>query len=91
MYFDSLRSEYIGQEALNKIKDKPITHHIFRKKSEDFIMTGFYCIAFTRCVIAWKTLLVYTNLFSPIDYQKNDKIIFKYFKDKHGKKCKPLF
>ena len=27
-----------------------------------------------------KTLLDYTNLFSP-----NDKIIYKYFKDKYGK------
>ena len=28
----------------------------------------------------------YTNLFSSDDYQKNDKIIHKYFKDKYGKR-----
>ena len=26
-----------------------------------------------------KSLLEYTNLFSPIDYEKNEKIILKYF------------
>ena len=32
-----------------------------------------------------KNLLVYTNLFSLDDYKKNDKIIYKHFKDKYGK------
>ena len=36
-------------------------------------------------MIKGKTLLDYTNLFSPVDYQKNDKIIYKYFKDKKRK------
>ena len=29
-----------------------------------------------------KTLLDYTTFFSLNDYKKNDKIIYKYFKDK---------
>ena len=49
-------------------------------------MCGFYCIAFKEYMIAVKILLDYTNLFSPGDYQKNDKIIYKYFKEKYGKK-----
>ena len=32
---------------------------------------------------AGKTLLDYTNLFSTNDYKKNDKIIYKYLKDKY--------
>ena len=28
-----------------------------------------------------KSLLDYTNLLSPIDYEKNDKIILEYFND----------
>ena len=47
-------------------------------------MCGFYCIAFIEYVLAGKTLLDYTNLFSPSDYKNNDKIIYKYFKDKYG-------
>ena len=45
-------------------------------------MCGFYCIAFIEYMLAVKTLLDYTNLFSPDDYEKNDKIIYNYFKDK---------
>ena len=36
-------------------------------------------------MLAEKTLLDYTNLFSPNDYKKNDKIIYKYFNTKHVK------
>ena len=37
------------------------------------------------------TFLAYNNLFSPNESQKNDKIIYKPFKEKHGKiKCKSL-
>ena len=45
-------------------------------------MCGFYCIAFIEYLLAVKTLLDYTNLFSPDDYEKNGKIIYNYFKDK---------
>ena len=30
VYFDSFGIEYIPQEVLNKIKDKSVTHNIFR-------------------------------------------------------------
>ena len=52
-------------------------------------MCGFYCIAFTEYLLSGITLLDYTNLFSPNDYKKNDKIIYKYFKDKFGRRSKP--
>ena len=35
-----------------------------------------------------KFLLDCTNCFPPNDYEKNDKIIHKYFKDKYGKRRK---
>ena len=37
-------------------------------------------MTFIEYMIAGKTLLNYTNLFSPNYYKKNDKIIYKYFK-----------
>ena len=40
-----------------------------------FIMCGIYCVAFIKHMLAGKFLLDYTNLFSPNDYKKNDKII----------------
>ena len=39
-------------------------------------------------MFAGRTLLDYTNLFSLNDYKKNDKIIYKYFKDKYGRTSK---
>ena len=36
-------------------------------------------------MIAGKTLLVNTNLFSPNDHKRNDKIMYKYFRDKYDK------
>ena len=45
-----------------------MTHNIFRIKDNESIMCGFYCIAFIEYMLSWKTLLDYTNLFSPNDY-----------------------
>ena len=45
-YFDSFGVEHIPQEVLNKTKHKSINHNIFRIQDNDFIMCGFYCIAF---------------------------------------------
>ena len=75
VHFDSFGIEYILQEVLNKIRDKSITHNIFRIQDDDSIMYEFCCTAFIDYMPAGKTLLDYTNLFSPNDYKKNDKII----------------
>ena len=81
-YFDSFEIEYVPQEVLNKIKDKSITHNIFRIQDNESIICEFYCIAFIRYVLAGK------KLFFPNDYKKNDKIIHKHFKDKYDRRSK---
>ena len=86
MYFDAFRIEYNPQRVSNKIKDKSISYNIFRIQDDDSTMCGFYCIAFMEYMIAEKILLDHTNLFSPDNYQKNVKIIYKYFKYKYGKR-----
>ena len=86
VYFYCSVIEYISQEVLSKIKDKSITHNIFRIQDADSIMRGFYCIAFIEYMLSGKALLDYTNLFSPNDYQKNDRIIYEYFQDKYDKR-----
>ena len=91
VYFDSFGIEYIHQEVLNKIKDKSFTHNIFRIQDNESIMCGFFCITFIEHISAGKKLLDYTNLFTPNDYKKNDKIIQKYLKDKYGRKSKSRF
>ena len=88
VYVDSFGIEDIPQEVLNKIKDKSITHYIFGRQSDDSIICEFYCITFIEYMLVGNTLLDYSKLFSCNDYKKNGKIIYKYFKDKYGKrKC----
>ena len=48
-------------------------------------MCGFYCIAFIEYMLAGKTLLDYTNLFSLNNYKKNNKIEHKCFNNNYVK------
>ena len=41
-------------------------------------MCGYFCVGFIDFMLKDKSLLDYTNL-SSNDYEKNDKIILKYF------------
>ena len=61
-----------------KIRDKSVTSNIFRIQDHKSIMCAFYCNAFIEYVLAGKTFLDYTNLFSPNDYKRNEKIIYTY-------------
>ena len=79
---------WIYSSKKNKIKDKSITHNIFRIRDNESVMCGFYYIAFMEYMFAGKTLLEYTDLFSVSDYKKNYKIIYKYFKDKYDGRSK---
>ena len=88
VYFDSFGIEYIFQKELNKVRDKSITHNIFIIQDTESIMCGFYCIIFIEYITAGKTLLDLSNLFSPNDHKKNDKIIYKYFNDKYDRRSK---
>ena len=74
MGFIIYRQKYSCIRWLNKIKDKPITHNIFRVQDNESIMCRFYFIAFKEYLLAGKTLLNFTNLFSPNDYKKNIRL-----------------
>ena len=76
-YFHSFGIEFIPQEVLNKIRDKAISHNMYRIQDDDSITCRFYFIVFIKYMIAENTLLDYTNLFSPNSYKKNYKIIYK--------------
>ena len=39
----------------------------------------YFCFEFTDFMLKGKSLLEYTNLFSPNEYKKNDNMILKYF------------
>ena len=42
-------------------------------------MCGYFCIGFIDFMLKAKSLIGYTNLLFPNDYEKNDKIILKRF------------
>ena len=69
VYFDFFGTEYILLEVLSKIKGKSITDNMFRIQDNDTIMCEFYCITFIEYMLSGKTLLGYTNLFSPNGYK----------------------
>ena len=44
-------------------------------------MCRYFCIEFINYMLKGKKLLDYTNLFSPNDFKKNDRIIKRIFKN----------
>ena len=43
---------HIGYKVLSKVKDKSITHNIFRIQENESIMCGSYCIALIEYMLA---------------------------------------
>ena len=78
-YFDSLQVDHTPKEIRKFIGNKNITTNIYRIQTYDSIICGYFCIGFIDFMLKGKSLLKYINLFSPNDYEKNDKIILKYF------------
>ena len=42
-------------------------------------MCGYFCIGFIDFMFKGKSLTKYINVFSPIDFKKNDDTILNYF------------
>ena len=91
IYFDSFGIEHIPKEinkfigneqsSSAKARNKKIKANIFRIQAYDSIICGYFCIEFINYMLKGKTLLDYTNLFSPNDFKKNDQIIKRIFKN----------
>ena len=89
VYFDSFGIEHIPKE-INKFINNDTTKssaiariksNIFRIQAYDSIMCGYFCKEFINYMLKSKTLLDYTNLFSPNDFKKNDQVIKRIFKN----------
>ena len=89
VYFDSFGIEHIPKEINKFINNdttkssslKHIKSNVFRIQAYDSIMCGHFCIEFINYMLKVKTLLDYTNFFSPNDFKKNDRIIKRIFKN----------
>ena len=79
-YFDSFGVEHIPKEIRKLIANKNITTNNYRIQAYDLIMCGYFFIGFIDIMLKGQSSLEYTKLFSPYDYEKNDKVISKYFK-----------
>ena len=80
-YFDSFGVEHIPEEIKKFIGNKNIEENIYRVQETNSIICGYFCIGFIDFMLAGKTLIDYTSLFSTYDFNKNDSIILSYFKD----------
>ena len=81
VYFDSFGIEHIPKEINKFIGNNDIKCNIFRMQAYDSIMCGYFCMEFINYMLKGKTLLDYTNLFSPNDFKKNDQVIKKILKN----------
>ena len=73
VYFDSFGIEHIPKE-INEFIRNDVNSYILRLQAYDSI------IEFINYMVKSKTLLDYTNLFSPNDFKKNDQTIKRIFK-----------
>ena len=86
VYFDSFGVEHIPKEINKFIRSKELARKkikasIFRIQAYDLIMCGYFCIEFINYMLKGKTLLDYTNSFSPNGFKKNDQVIKRIFKN----------
>ena len=77
IYCDSFVVEHVPKEIKKFIGNKDIKTNIFRIQAYNSIMCGYFYIGFINFMFANKTLINFTSLFSPHDFEKNDKIILK--------------
>ena len=86
--FDSFGTEYFPQKALNKTRDKSVSHNILEYKMMILLCVDFFYCVCRICACREKTLLDYTIAFSANDYKNKDKIMHKYIKDKYSRRSK---
>ena len=69
-------------EAIYLIGNNNIKSNIFRIQAYDSIMCGYFCIEFINYMLKGKTLLDYTNLFSPDGFKKKTiKLLEEYLEN----------
>ena len=67
----------IPEEIKEFIAIRNIKSNIFRVPANNSIMCGYFCIGFIDFMLAGKTLVNFTSMFSLYEFEKNDSIILK--------------
>ena len=86
VYFDSFGVEHVLEEIKECFGNKNIKANIFRVQANNPVIRGYFCTGFIDFMLAGKKLTDFTNLFSPYDFEKNDRTILNYFKDDENDK-----
>ena len=81
IYLGSFGVEHVPKEIKTFSGHKNIKANIFRIQARNSIMCGYFCIGFIDFMLAGKTIIDYTSLFSPYDFEKDYDIILSYFKN----------
>ena len=81
-YFDSFGVQHILKEIKRFLNNKDIIANIYRVQNYDSIMCSYFYISFIDYMFTGKSLTNYANLFSPINFKKNDDIVLNYFLNK---------
>ena len=76
--FDRFGVDHILKEIKQFIENKNIIANIYKIQIYVSIICEYFCIGFIDFMLKGKSLLNYTNLVSPNDYEKNDKIKLIY-------------
>ena len=80
-HFDRFGVEHIINEIKKLINNKNITMSTCRIRANDLAMCGCVYIGFQEFIsfmLKGTSLLDYTDLFFPNEYEKNDRAILKY-------------
>ena len=76
IYFDSFGDAF---KKSSKIHGRQKHNNKYLSNTSTWFMRGYFYIGFVDSMLKGQSLLDCTNLFSPYEYEKNDKIILKYF------------
>ena len=74
-------NKFINSDTTKLSSLKRIKSNIFRIQAYDSIVCGYFCMEFINYMFKGKILLDNTNLFSPNDFKKNDRVIKRIFKN----------
>ena len=77
-YLDNFGVDHTQKEIIKFIENRNFITNIYRVQAYDSIISRYFCIGLIN-VLKVKSWLEYTNIFSPNEYKKNNKIILKYF------------
>ena len=81
IYFDSFGIEHVSKEIIKFIGNKNIKANIFRLQAYDSIICGYFCIKFIDYMFKGKSLVDFTNLFSPNYLKKMIKLLKDYLNE----------